>query len=81
MTEKIELEKETLKVLFDLVVQSLDFEFFDQEDAKTIRKLAEAIGVCPNYGTPTNMLQYFSDCGFLKKEQSLSTHYYRHLQH
>jgi hypothetical protein len=55
-TVKIEVEK--LKMLFDLIVQSMDFGsgFLDHEDVTLLREIAVIIGVDPMEGTPSEMV-------------------------
>ena len=54
MTEQITIPKETGQILFDALVQSMDFGsgFLDSEEVEALRGLAVAIGVDPNTATP-----------------------------
>jgi hypothetical protein len=36
--------------------------FWDQEDANAARWAAEALGLCPNAATPSNILEHFPPC-------------------
>jgi hypothetical protein len=47
MTDRIEIDKETLQALFDMVVGSLNFEsgFYDKEEVDSIVAVARLLGV------------------------------------
>jgi hypothetical protein len=55
MSETVEIEVEKLKMLFDLVVQSMDFGsgFLDHEDVTLLRETAGIIGADPMEATPS----------------------------
>ena len=56
-SKKVLVNRELLQIVFDLVVNSMDFGsgFFDEDDVKATRELATIIGLDPMVGTPENM--------------------------
>ncbi len=63
-TEYVEIERAKLQALLDVAINSMDFGsgFWDQEDANAARWAAEALGLCPNAATPSNILEHFPPC-------------------
>ena len=58
----IEIERETLQVIFDLAVNSLDFGsgFWDSDETIVARKVARLLGVDPMLATPSAFRSHFS---------------------
>jgi hypothetical protein len=54
MTEQITIPKETAQILFDALVQSMDFGsgFLDTEEVEALREMAVVLGVDPDLATP-----------------------------
>ncbi len=69
--DSVNVPLESLKALYDLVVHSMDYGsgFLDQTDIDVLREVAPLIGVCPNNGTHTDMLEKYPECsGIVKTE-------------
>ena len=51
---KLELDRETLRVVFDTAINSMDFGsgFLDDEEVKALRAVAVILGVDPMVATP-----------------------------
>jgi hypothetical protein len=55
------IDRELLKILFDLAVNSMDFGsgFFSTEDTQATRAVAKVLGLDPMVGTPSNHAQFY----------------------
>lgn len=64
MSDYVQIERTKLQALLDVAVSSMDFGsgFWDKDDAAAARWAAEALGVCPNACTPTNIVTHFPPC-------------------
>src|SRR6187402_1458821 len=60
-SEKIEVPKLAVQIVFDALVQSMDFGsgFLDTEDVHGLREIATALGVDPNTATPDDFRKDF----------------------
>lgn len=61
MGEKIEIELEDLRALFDVIHGTMDFGsgFFDTDDVDLFRRIALMIGVDPKVATPDTFARQF----------------------
>ena len=62
--EEVTVKKESLQILFDVAVNSLDFGsgFWEQDDIDAARYIAEKLDICPMLATPGNMRNKYPDC-------------------
>jgi hypothetical protein len=60
-SEKIEVPKLAVQIVFDALCQSMDFGsgFLDTEDVHGLREIATALGVDPNEATPDDFRKDF----------------------
>jgi hypothetical protein len=60
-TEKVEVPKVALQLVFDALCQSLDFGsgFLDDEDVEGLRAVAVALGVDPMVATPADWVHRY----------------------